>query len=108
MEKHYSSTSVLLLKKLLYGFKQAAMQFWRLLLKIMKKIGCERSKVDPCMYYYRHKNGDMAIILSWVDDTIIIGPDSVVNEERIKIGNLIDIDDVGSLNKFVECKVEMN
>ncbi len=108
MEKHYSSTSVLLLKKTLYGLKQAAMQFWRLLLEIMKKMGHERSKVDPCMYYSRRENGDMTIILSWVDDNIIMGPDNVVDEERIKIGKLIDIDDVGPLNEFVGCKVEID
>jgi len=48
------------------------------------------------------------IILSWVDDNIIIGPDYAVNEVRIKIGKLIDIDDVGPLNEFVGCKVEIN
>ncbi len=108
MENHYSSTSALLLKKTLYGLRQAAMQSWRLLLEIMKKMGHERSKVDPCIYYSRRKNGDMTIILSWDDDNIIMGPDNVVNEERIKIGKLIDIDDVGPLNKFVGCKVEIN
>ncbi len=55
MEKHYSLNSVLLLKKTIYGLNRAAMQFWRLLLKIMKKMGHERSKADPCMYYSRHK-----------------------------------------------------
>ncbi len=36
-------------EKTLNGLKQATMQFWRLLLKTMKKMGHERSKVDPCM-----------------------------------------------------------
>ncbi len=58
------------------------------------------------MYYSRCKNGDITIILSWVNDNIIMGLDK--NEERIKIGNLIDIDNVGPLNKFVGCKVEIN
>ncbi len=84
------------------------MKFWRLLLQVMKKMGHERSKVNPCMYYSRCKNGDMTTIVSWVDDNIIMGPDSVVNKERIKIGNLIDIDDVRPLNEFVGCKVEIN
>ncbi len=51
---------------------------------------------------------ETAIILSWVDDNIVMEPDNVVNEERIKIGTLIDIDDAGPLNEFVGCKVEIN
>ncbi len=37
-----------------------------------------------------------------------MGPDYIVNEERTKIGNLIEIDDVGQLNEFVGCKVEID
>ncbi len=90
-----------MLKKTLNGLKQAAMQFWRLMLEIMKKMGHERSKANPCMYYSRCKNGDMTIILSWVNDNILMGPNNVVNEERIKFANLTDMDDVGPLNEFV-------
>ncbi len=46
------------------------------------------------MYNSRHKYGDMIIILSWVDDKIIMGPDNVVNEKSMKIRNLINIDAV--------------
>ncbi len=105
MKKHYSLTSVLLLMKTLYGLMQAAMQFWRLLHEIMNKMGHKQSAVDPCMYYSRHENGDLTIILSWV--ALIIGPDYIVSEERIKLGKLVDIDDVGPLNEFVGCKVEI-
>ncbi len=47
MEKYFSSTSVLLLKKTLYGLKQAAMKFWRLLLEIMNKWGMNKAKLTP-------------------------------------------------------------
>ena len=42
---------VLLLKKAIYGTKQAAMAFWREILECMYDMGYERSKADPCMYY---------------------------------------------------------
>ena len=48
---HYAANSVLLLLRTIYGLKQAAMAFWRELLKVMKIIGIESSKVDPCMYF---------------------------------------------------------
>ncbi len=37
---------------------------------------------------------------SLVDDNISMGPDHVINEERTKIGNLIDNEDVGPLNEY--------
>ncbi len=41
-------------------------------------------------------------------DNVIIGPEYVVNEDRIKNGKLIEVDDVGASNEFVGGKVENN
>ncbi len=58
------------------------------------------------MYYSRWENGDLTIIQSWVYDNVIIGPEYVVNEDKIKNGKLIEVDDVGASNEFVGGKVE--
>ena len=50
-EQHYPRDVVLKLKKTLYGLKQAAMAFWRQLLKCMKHMEMKRSTADPCLYY---------------------------------------------------------
>jgi hypothetical protein len=46
-EQFYQSNTVLLLKKTLHGFKQAAMAFYRKLLTATKNIGLTRSTADP-------------------------------------------------------------
>jgi hypothetical protein len=50
-EKFYSSNTVLLLKKMLYGLKQEVMAFYRKLLVTMQNIGLKKSTADPCLYY---------------------------------------------------------
>ena len=50
-EKYYDKNVVLLLLMAIYGTKQAAMAFWKVLLKCMKHMGYKRSGTDPCLYY---------------------------------------------------------
>lgn len=64
--------------------------------------------MDSCIYDSRRNYGEMAVILSWVDKYTILGPTHVVAEEGQKITNLIDGDDIGLLNRFVRCKIEIN
>jgi hypothetical protein len=47
----YDDNTILLLKKCLYGLKQAAMAFYRKLHAGASKIGLKRSSVEPCLYY---------------------------------------------------------
>ena len=49
--KGSKSSTLLLLKKTLYGVKNATKAFWLVLLKIMASVGLLQSKVDPCLYY---------------------------------------------------------
>jgi hypothetical protein len=50
-EKHFPEGSVLLLKKCLYGLKQAMKAFWRQLLRAASAVGLKQSTADPCIYY---------------------------------------------------------
>ena len=50
-EKFYPKNVLLLLKKTLYGVKNAAKAFWLVLLKIMASIGLLQSKADPCILH---------------------------------------------------------
>jgi hypothetical protein len=50
-EEFYDNDTVLLLKKCLYGLKQAAMAFYRRILAAATKIRLKHSSADPCLYY---------------------------------------------------------
>ena len=50
-EKHFPEGSILLLKKCLYGLKQAAKAFRRQLLRAANAMGLKQSTADPCLYF---------------------------------------------------------
>ena len=50
-ERFYPTNVYLLLLKALQGTKQAAMVFWKELLKCMRDMKYQRSGADPCMYF---------------------------------------------------------
>ena len=96
---------VLLLMKTCYGLKQAAMMFWRELLKAMNHMKCNRSDCDPCLYW-KHTDNGMIIWLSWVDDCLCIGNDNDVKEAKADIMKLFDCDDIDEFKEYVGCMIE--
>ena len=64
-EKHVPEGSVLLLKKCLYGIKQAVTAFWRQLLHATSAIGLKPSTMDPCLYY-KWVDGWLVMMMSWI------------------------------------------
>ena len=82
-EKYYPEGTILLLLKTIYGLKQAAMAFWRKLVRAITKMKMKRNSGDPCLYYsWREKQ--LSMMLSWVDDCLCIG--SKKDLESIKNG----------------------
>ena len=71
-EDFYPADVLLLLLKTMCGLKQAAFAFWRELLRAMRSILFERSGADPCLYFRWTMHG-LVIIISWIDDLLIIG-----------------------------------
>ena len=71
-ERFYSKNAVLLLLKTIYGLKQAALAFWRELLKAFRSMQYGRSKADPCLYFKWTALG-LILWLAWVDDCLVAG-----------------------------------
>jgi hypothetical protein len=93
-QQFYPSDTVLLLKKMLYGLKQAAMAFYRKLLAATKNIGLTRSTADPCLYY-RWERGSLVIMISWIDDNMILGPEDLVMQVKAYLMKQFECDDCG-------------
>ena len=106
-ERFYPQNTVLLLLKTLYGLKQAALAFWRELLKAFHHMKYGRSKADPCLYFKWTVYG-LVLWLSWVDDCLVAGKEEGVKEAKSSMMELFDCDDVGKLTEYVGCKVDYN
>ena len=106
-QKFYPKNSVLLLKRTLYGLKQAAREFYNVMIKIMKHMEYERTEVDPCLYHKWDENG-LSIWFSWVDDLVHMGNKNIVGVGIDKLKKVVLIDDVGDLKEYVGMKIEIN
>jgi len=62
-----------LLKKSIYGLVQAARQWYKKFVQMLKRIGFESCLADPCLLCKRESNGKMTILVIYVDDCICIG-----------------------------------
>jgi hypothetical protein len=104
-ESFYPKNCVILLKKTLYGTKQAAKAFWIKLLEALKGMEYTRSKADPCLYFKWTKNALM-IWLSWVDDCLICGKPEGVKMAKQEMMKRFKCDEVGELKEYVGCKID--
>jgi hypothetical protein len=104
-ECFYPKNAVLLLLKTIYGLKQAALAFWRELLKAFRHMEYRRSKADPCLSFRWTALG-LILWLSWVDDCLIGGKDEGVKIAKGQMMDLFDCDDVGELKEYVGCKID--
>ena len=74
----------------------------------MKNMWHEQSIADPCMYFSWNKAGELEIWLSWIDDTLIVGPSQVMKDEGNKLAKEMDIEDVSKVKEFVGYKIKID
>jgi hypothetical protein len=104
-KKFYDRDKVLLLKKTLYGLKQAAMAFYRKLLAATANIGLKRSTADPCLYH-KWVEGRLVIMISCIDDNMILGPSNLVLQIKNDLMKQFECNDCGRLEEYVGKKID--
>lgn len=105
-EKFYPTNCVLKFLKTLYCLSEAAMAFWKELLKAFRSMGFKRSRADPCLYFKWTAAGYLIAWLSWIDDWLCFGREEDVEESRAELNELFECDDIGDMNEYVGCKVD--
>jgi Reverse transcriptase (RNA-dependent DNA polymerase) len=99
---------MLLLQRTLYGTKQAALQFWRELLKSMVKMFYKQSKADPCLFFKQNQDKELSIWILWVDDLLVIGKPSVITKAKNDMMRQFECDNVGQVEEFLGNKIEID
>jgi hypothetical protein len=95
-EEFYDNDTVLLLQKCLCGLNQAAMAFYRELLAAASKIGFKQISADPCLYY-KLEGGRLVIMISWINDNMIVGPSNLVLKLKSDLMEQFNVTTVESL-----------
>lgn len=101
-----NSDKVCLLKRSLYGLKQSARQWNKMLCDVLEKLKFNRSEEDDCLFL-KSSSGGTIFILVYVDDLMLIGPDNVeliqIEEELAKRFKLIIM---GPVRHFLGMKLQ--
>ena len=103
-EHRYDDNEVLKLKSCLYGLKQAAMAFLRQLVKCVIDMETKRSTADDCLYFNWTGDG-LALVISWIDDNLIIGNTKAVARTKKNLTTRFDCEECGELDEYVGCKI---
>jgi hypothetical protein len=71
----------------------------------MKNMGMTWSTADPCLYHKWGEEG-LVLIVSWIDDNLIIGPKNVVEKTKKDLMERFDCKDCGDIKEYMGCKIE--
>lgn len=90
-----SGNKVCLLKKALYGLRQAGKSWHTKLDQILKKYGATPTTADPCLYYVVD-GGELTLIAVYVDDIMIASKsrDRIDNFEK-ELSKFFEVKDLG-------------
>ena len=69
----------LLLKKTIYGLVQSSRLYYKKYQQVMKRLGFERCKSDPCLFFRQTEEG-ICIILTYVDDNLALGTPEALDQ----------------------------
>jgi len=98
---------VLRLKKAIYGLKQAACAWWHELDQSLKALGFSHLYADAGIFVAKHADGTMVIILAYVDDIILTGPNTTLVASKKKLFmDKWECCDLGECREFLHMRIE--
>ena len=103
---HATDQDALKLQKCIYGLVQAARQYHKNMVEMLKSIGFKGGDIDPCLYMKRDKNGLIYVDL-YVDDNLLIGDEKAIKEtiKALKKASLV-LKVYDSLEDYLSCEIK--
>ena len=93
------------LKKSLYGLRQSPRQWNKMLDKFIKSLHFKSCVTDPCLYFRWH-DGQLNLILVYVDDIIIASKDECyIDEIKAAFTARFDMTDCGELKHYLNVRI---
>lgn len=96
------------LVKSLYGLKQSPRCWNQKVNMVLEGLGFKRSQHDYCLYT-KNNNGNVMLLLLYVDDVLIAGNDlNDIERVKKKLSSVFDMSDCGELQYYLGMKIEYN
>ncbi|KAE8713996.1 hypothetical protein F3Y22_tig00110202pilonHSYRG00134 [Hibiscus syriacus] len=97
------------LNKSLYGLKQASRCWYKRFDSFIMCLGYNRLNADPCAYFKRSGDNDFVILLLYVDDMLVAGPNKDhIEELKAQLAREFEMKDLGSANKILGMQIHQD
>uniref|UniRef100_A0A2N9HLU0 Uncharacterized protein n=1 Tax=Fagus sylvatica TaxID=28930 RepID=A0A2N9HLU0_FAGSY len=94
------------LNKSLYGLKQAPRCWYKRFDSFIMSLGYNRHSSDPCVYYKRFGDGNFIILLLYVDDMLVAGPNKDrITDLKAQLAREFEMKDLGPANKILGMQI---
>jgi len=94
------------LTKSLYGLKQTPRCWYKRFDSFISSLGYYRLSSDHCTYYKRSGDSDFIILLLYVDDMLVVGPNKdQIQELKAQLAREFDMKDLGPTNKILGMQI---
>ncbi|KAH9667758.1 Integrase catalytic domain-containing protein [Citrus sinensis] len=94
------------LNKSLYYLKQAPMCWYKRFDSFIMSLGYNRLSSDHCAYYKRFEDNDFIILLLYVDDMLVTGPNKDrIQELKAQLAREFEMKDLGPANKILGMQI---
>ena len=100
-------TKVLRLRRAIYGLKQAALAWWRELVKSVEELGFKRLYSDAGIFICRLADGSYVILVAYVDDILFLGPNTrLIASKKRAFMERWECRDLGNCKEFLRMRIE--
>ncbi|KAE8671264.1 Detected protein of unknown function [Hibiscus syriacus] len=94
------------LNKSLYSLKQAPRCWYKRFDSFIICLGYNRLNAEPCAYFKRSGDNDFVILLLYVDDMLVAGPNKDhIEELKAQLAREFEMKDLGSTNKILGMQI---
>ncbi|GJS70301.1 retrovirus-related pol polyprotein from transposon TNT 1-94 [Tanacetum coccineum] len=94
------------LNKSLYGLNQAPRCWYKRFDSFIRSLRYNRLHADPCAYFKRFGNNDFIILLLYVDDMLVAGPNKDrINKLKAQLAREFEMKDLGPANKILRMQL---
>jgi hypothetical protein len=95
---------VCILRKALYGIKQAPRAWYKKMDEFLRSLGFNKSEADPNLYYHIDGN-ECFILVLYVDDIFITGSERHIVECKQALTKKFEMKDLGQMHYFLGLEV---